>query len=75
MVGTVVDRGLEGVVVGATELSNVEGTEGCLTYRGYDVDELAPSATFEEVCYLLLFGRLPAAAELGGFARFRRAGR
>jgi citrate synthase len=57
--GTVVDRGLEGVVVGSTELSNVEGIEGRLTYRGYDIHDLAPSATFEEIVYLLLFGQLP----------------
>jgi citrate synthase len=57
--GTVVDRGLEGVVVGSTELSNVEGIEGRLTYRGYDIHDLAPNASFEEVVYLLLFGQLP----------------
>ncbi|HEV3157573.1 MAG TPA: citrate/2-methylcitrate synthase [Candidatus Baltobacteraceae bacterium] len=56
---TIVDRGLEGVVVGTTELSNVEGLEGRLTYRGYDIHDLAPQATFEEICYLLLFGQLP----------------
>ncbi|MBD5636077.1 MAG: citrate synthase, partial [Candidatus Eremiobacteraeota bacterium] len=57
--GTIVDRGLEGVVVGSTDLSNVEGLAGRLTYRGYDIDDLAPSSTFEEICYLLLFGLLP----------------
>jgi citrate synthase len=57
--GTVVDRGLEGVVVGTTELSNVEGLEGRLTYRGFDIHDLALHATFEEVVYLLLFGQLP----------------
>ena len=57
--GTIVDRGLEGVVVGSTELSNVEGEEGRLTYRGFDIHDLAPHATFEEVVYLLLFGQLP----------------
>lgn len=62
--GTVVDRGLEGVVVGATELSNVEGALGRLTYRGYDIADLAANATFEEVCYLLLFGQLPNAYQL-----------
>ena len=56
---TVVDRGLEGVVVGTTELSNVEGTIGRLTYRGYDIDDLAPNATFEEIVHLLLYGSLP----------------
>jgi citrate synthase len=57
--GTIVDRGLEGVVVGSTDLSNVEGLEGRLTYRGYDIHDLATHATYEEVCYLLLFGQLP----------------
>jgi citrate synthase len=61
---TVVDRGLEGVVVGSTQLSNVEGTIGRLTYRGYDIDDLAPNATFEEVVHLLLYGRLPNRLEL-----------
>jgi citrate synthase len=56
---TVVDRGLEGVVVGETELSNVEGLAGRLTYRGYDIHDLAVHASYEEVCYLLLFGELP----------------
>ena len=61
---TVVDRGLEGVVVGSTQLSNVEGTVGRLTYRGYDIDDLAPNATFEEVVHLLLYGHLPNRHEL-----------
>jgi citrate synthase len=62
--GTVVDRGLEGVVVGVTELSRVDGEAGGLTYRGFDIHDLAPNATFEEVCYLLLFGQLPNAYQL-----------
>lgn len=56
---TIVDRGLEGVVVGQTELSNVDGEAGRLTYRGYDIHDLAPHAGFEEICYLMLFGQLP----------------
>lgn len=63
-VATVVDRGLEGVVVGTTDLSNVEGQLGRLTYRGYDIDDLAPKACFEEICHLFLYGRLPTAPEL-----------
>lgn len=61
---TVVDRGLEGVVVGSTQLSNVEGVAGRLTYRGYDIDDLAPNATFEEIVHLLLYGHLPNRHEL-----------
>jgi citrate synthase len=67
--GTIVDRGLEGVVVGATELSNVEGQIGRLTYRGYDVDDLAPNASFEEVVHLLLCGHLPNRSELESLKR------
>ena len=64
MAGTVVDRGLEGVIVGETVLSNVEGQVGRLTYRGYDIHDLAVNATFEEVVHLLLYGRLPTHSEL-----------
>jgi citrate synthase len=66
---TVVDRGLEGVVVGSTQLSNVEGAIGRLTYRGYDIDDLAPNATFEEVVHLLLYGHLPNHHELDQLKR------
>jgi len=61
---TVVDRGLEGVVVGSTDLSNVEGQVGRLTYRGYSIDDLAPNACFEEICHLFLYGHLPTGPEL-----------
>lgn len=67
--GIVVDRGLEGVVVGSTVLSNVEGREGRLTYRGYDIHDLAAHACFEEVVHLLLFGRLPNVEELATIKR------
>jgi citrate synthase len=65
----VVDRGLEGVVVGSTVLSNVEGQVGRLTYRGYDIDDLAPNACFEEVVHLLLYGHLPTTDELESLKR------
>ena len=67
--GIVVDRGLEGIVVGSTVLSNVEGQVGRLTYRGYDIDDLAPNATFEEIVNLLLYGHLPTRAELDSLKR------
>jgi len=68
MASTVVNPGLEGIVVGETVLSNVEGDVGRLTYRGYDIHDLAEHATFEEVAHLLLFGELPTAAELTEFS-------
>lgn len=67
--GLVVDRGLEGVVVGSTVLSNVEGQIGRLTYRGYDIDDLAPNACFEEIVHLLLYGSLPTQDELDTLKR------
>lgn len=56
--------GLEGIIVGDTSISTV-GKEGVgLTYRGYSIEELSQKASFEEVAFLLLEGRLPTAAEL-----------
>lgn len=56
---TSVAKGLDGVVVGETELSLVDGDEGKLVYRGYDIDEVA-NCRFEEVAHLFLFGELPS---------------
>lgn len=59
--------GLAGVVAGKTAVSTV-GKEGVgLTYRGYDIHDLAAGATFEEVAFLLLYGALPTGAELNAF--------
>src|SRR3989475_11663952 len=60
-------RGLEGVVAAETRLCDLDGKNGRLAYVGYDIDELARKATFEEVTYLLLYGELPKAAQLDGF--------
>ncbi len=61
--------GLRGQVAGKTALSTV-GKEGSgLTYRGYDVKELAEKCIFEEVAYLLLYGKLPNQAELDAYKR------
>jgi citrate synthase len=56
---TVAARGLEGIVANSTSLSDVRGTEGILIYAGYDINELAGKATYEEVVYLLWHGELP----------------
>lgn len=56
--------GLAGVVAGRTAIATV-GKEGKgLSYRGYSIEELAEQATFEEVAYLLIYGRLPKEKEL-----------
>lgn len=57
--------GLEGVVAAETEVSEVDGANGRLIYRGgYLIEDLAPVATFEEVAYLLWHGELPTTAQL-----------
>jgi citrate synthase len=56
--------GLEGVVAATTALSKVEGTAGRLIYRGYNIHDLAGKASFEEIAYLLWYGKLPTKMEL-----------
>ena len=68
-------QGLDGVVAAATRLSHVDGEAGRLTLAGYAVEELAPHATFEEVVYLFLHGRLPEPAERAAFVTRLAEGR
>ena len=68
--------GLEGVVAAETEVSEVDGANGRLIYRGgYLIEDLAPVATFEEVAYLLWHGELPTEAELEALKHQMAAGR
>lgn len=62
--------GLEGIVAASTRLSHVDGEAGQLVLAGYAVEDLAPNATFEEVAYLLLHGRLPGPSELVAFVKY-----
>ncbi|MBT2643935.1 citrate synthase [Bacillus sp. ISL-41] len=57
-----VTRGLEGVVATTSSISSI--IDDTLTYVGYDIDDLAENASFEEVIYLLWHRKLPTAAEL-----------
>lgn len=59
--------GLRGQVAGKTSLSTVGKSGSGLTYRGYDVSDLAAHCEFEEVAYLLFYGELPAATELSDY--------
>ncbi|EMC0407126.1 2-methylcitrate synthase [Vibrio fluvialis] len=56
--------GLRGQSAGSTALCTVGKTGTGLTYRGYDITDLANNAQFEEVAHLLLVGHLPTQAEL-----------
>ena len=57
-------KGLEGVVATTSSICYIDGEQGVLAYRGYDIHDLADHSTFEEVCYLLWFGHLPNAEQL-----------
>lgn len=59
--------GLRGQVAGKTALSTVGVSGSGLTYRGYDVKDLANNCEFEEVAYLILKGKLPNQAELDAY--------
>ncbi|MBI2343934.1 MAG: citrate synthase/methylcitrate synthase [Deltaproteobacteria bacterium] len=62
-------RGLEGVLVATTKISKVDGLGGVLTYRGYDIHELAAESTFEETAWLLAEGELPTPSQYAAMTR------
>ncbi len=64
--------GLRGVVAGSTAICTVGAGGDSLRYRGYDVEDLAAHAIFEEVAYLLLHGKLPNRAELDDYLTLLR---
>lgn len=57
-------NGLAGIVAGVTSVSTVGDEEVGLTYRGYSIQDLANSSTFEEVAYLMIYGELPTCDQL-----------
>jgi citrate synthase len=61
--------GLEGVVAGESELCYIDGYQGILSYRGYNIHTLAENAIFEEVVFLLWNGWLPKQPELDRLKR------
>lgn len=69
MAEAVQSKGLEGIVIADTRLSRVQGDIGRLTYVGYDINDLAEHASFEEVVFLLWYKQLPTRTEL---TRFRK---
>jgi len=62
-----INRGLKGIYFERSAVSHIDGSAGTLSYRGYSIDALATQSTFEEVCYLLIYGDLPTQAELADF--------
>jgi citrate synthase len=70
---SMVKAGLEDIVAAESAICDVNGAEGRLIFRGYDIHDLADNSTFEEVVYLLWFGRLPKQSELEKFEKELRA--
>jgi citrate synthase len=64
---TSIHRGLKGVYFDRSRVCLIDGRAGELRYRGYSIHDLAERSTFEETCYLLLYGELPSRAELARF--------
>ena len=67
--------GLRNIEVADTKICSIDGENGKLIYRGYDILDLVKHSTFEETTYLLLFGELPSTKNLKDFARRLREAR
>jgi citrate synthase len=65
----VLNTGLRGIDVASSKICDVKGSEGKLIYRGFLIEDLAKNAGFEEVCFLLLYERLPNRQELKNFTQ------
>src|SRR3954466_8995199 len=59
--------GLEGIVVARNRLCSIDGQKGVLVYGGYDVGDLAEHSSYEEVCFLTLYGELPTKEQFDSF--------
>ena len=60
-------RGLQGVYFDRSETTFIDGKNGVLEYRGYNINDLAEHSSFEETSYLLIYGKLPNKEELSEF--------
>jgi citrate synthase len=69
MVTPVANTGLEDVVVSTSDICFIDGDQGRLLYRGYDIHDLVAQSSYEETVYLLWYGYLPTKREM---ERFRR---
>ncbi|RKY37251.1 MAG: citrate/2-methylcitrate synthase [Candidatus Omnitrophota bacterium] len=63
-VDCVVGPGLEGAIACESKIGYVNGAKGWLLYGGYNIFDLCAYSSFEEVCYLLLYGKLPTTIQL-----------
>jgi citrate synthase len=70
-----IHRGLKGVYFDRSQVCSIDGRAGELLYRGYSIHDLAERSTFEETCYLLMYGELPSADQLAQFDAALKAAR
>jgi len=70
-----IHRGLKGVYFDRSQVCFIDGRAGELLYRGYSIHDLAERSTFEETCYLLMYGELPSADQLAQFDATLKAAR
>ena len=70
-----INRGLKGVYFERSGVSDIDGSKGELSYRGYSIHDLAAHSTFEETGYLLIHGELPNPAQLAAFDAEMKAAR
>ncbi|MGA2665463.1 MAG: citrate/2-methylcitrate synthase [Nitrososphaerales archaeon] len=68
-------KGLEDVVAGPSAITFIDGARGRLSYRGYDIGDLAAQSNYEEVAYLLWNERLPSPGEFEPFVKDLRSRR
>jgi citrate synthase len=61
------DPGFTSTAACESAITYIDGDKGELLYRGYPIEQLAEKSTHLEVCYLLLYGELPTAAQLADF--------
>src|SRR6185503_2583469 len=66
---TMTAAGMEGVIAGESEICYIDGYQGILSYRGYNIHTLADNAVFEEVVFLLWNGWLPKQSEIEGLRK------
>ncbi len=64
---TALDQGFVNTASTKSNITFIDGDEGILRYRGYDIADVATHSTFVEVAYLLIYGELPNASELAEF--------
>jgi len=69
MAEQIMAKGLEGIVVSETALGFIDGQQGRLVYRGFDIHDLAEHASFLETLYMLWHGELPDRARLEALER------